>query len=121
MRVAARTMLIRVYTDYAIKTVVQTSSAHKPPANNAAVERRTARKTTTAAMTNADIFIPESRKRTFNKFGCSFIKDTQCRPAHRLAVNSTSRVWQRETARIGRTIYSTESALIFVVCYISAI
>ena len=121
MRVTARTMLIRAHTEYAIKTVVQTSSAHKPPANNAAVERRTARKQAPAAMRNDFIFIPERRKRTFNKFGCSFIKDTQCRPAHRLAVNSTSRVLQRETARIGITIYSTESALIFVVCYISAI
>lgn len=87
-------------------------SVHKPPTNNAAVERRTARKQAPAAMRNDFIFIPESRKRTFNKFGCSFIKDTQCRPAHRLAVNTTSNAWQKDTARIGRTINSTESALI---------
>ena len=71
MMVTARTRFIRAHTEYAIKTVVQTSSAHKPPANNAAVERRTARKPTTAAMTNADIFIPERRKRIFTKLWCA--------------------------------------------------
>ena len=71
MRVTARTMLIRVHTEYAIKIVAQMRSVHKPPANNAAVERRTARKPTTAAMTNADIFIPERRKRIFTKLWCA--------------------------------------------------
>ena len=114
-------MLIREHTEYAIKTVAQMRSVQRPPTNNAAVERRTTRKPTAAAMTNADIFIPERRKRIFNKFGCSFIKDTQCRPTHRLAVNATSNVWKKDTARIGRTIKRTESALIFIICYISII
>ena len=114
-------MLNKEHIEYAIKTVAQIRLIHKPPTNSETVARSTIRKPAPAAMRNDFIFIPESRKRIFSRFGCSFIKDTQCRPTHRLTVNITSRVWQRETARIGRTIYSTESALIFVVYFISII